>query len=151
MQPDLDQLMRQALQEAREGFRCGEVPVGAVLARSDGGIVARGYNQPIRLNDPTAHAEILALREGALVCGNYRMPETILVVTIEPCLMCMGAIMIARVGHLVFGAPDPKGGAAGSIYNIAADERLNHRIKVTSGVLEDDCRSLMQDFFRMRR
>jgi tRNA(adenine34) deaminase len=113
--------------------------------------VARGYNQPIRLNDPTAHAEILALREGALVCGNYRMPETILVVTIEPCLMCMGAIMIARVGHLVFGAPDPKGGAAGSIYNIAADERLNHRIKVTSGVLEDDCRSLMQDFFRVRR
>lgn len=110
MQPDLDQLMKQALQEAGEGFRCGEVPVGAVLARLDGGIVAKAYNQPIRLNDPTAHAEILALREGSRVCHNYRMPGTILVVTIEPCLMCMGAIMNARVGHLVFGAPDPKGG-----------------------------------------
>jgi len=125
--------------------------VGAVLARSDGGILARAYNQPIGFNDPTAHAEILALREGARICGNYRMVETILVVTIEPCLMCIGAIMNARVSHLVFGAPDPKGGAAGSLYNIAADRRLNHRIRVTSGVLEDECRSLMQDFFRMRR
>jgi len=143
--------MKWALQEAGEGFRCGEVPVGAVLARSDGEVFARACNQPIRFNDPTAHAEILALREGARICGNYRMVETILVVTIEPCLMCMGAIMNARVSHLVFGARDPKGGAAGSLYNFAADRRLNHRIRVTSGVLEDECKSLMQNFFRMRR
>ncbi len=151
MQPDLDQLMKRALEEAEEGFRCGEVPVGAVLARSDGGILARAFNQPIGLNDPAAHAEILALREGARACGNYRLPETILVVTIEPCIMCMGAIMNARVAHLVFGAPDPKGGAAGSLYDIPADRRLNHRIRVTSGILEDECRNLMQDFFRIRR
>ena len=144
-------MMERALEAAGEGFRMGEVPVGAILARPDGGILASGFNQSIRRNDPTAHAEILVLREGARICGNYRLPDTVLVVTIEPCLMCMGAILNARVSHLVFGAPDPKGGAAGSLYDIGADSRLNHRIRVTSGVLEDACRKVMQDFFRVRR
>lgn len=151
MQADLYQLMRHALQEAEQGFALGEVPVGAVLARKDGRIVAGAHNQPVTMNDPTAHAEVLAIRLGAAVSGNYRLGDTILVVTIEPCLMCMGAILNARIGHLVFGARDPKGGAAGSLYDIAGDNRLNHRLKISSGILEDACRRLMQDFFKLRR
>jgi tRNA(adenine34) deaminase len=151
MGPDLCRLMEQALREAHTAFDRGEVPVGAVLARMDGEIIARASNHSIALNDPTAHAEILALRRGAAVEGNYRLTGCILAATVEPCLMCMGAIIQARIKHLVFGAPDPKCGAAGSLYDVPNDPRLNHRVEVTSGILEKDCRSLMQDFFRIRR
>lgn len=143
--------MEQALREAHEAFHRGEVPVGAVLARTNGEIIARASNHSIALNDPTAHAEILVLRRGAALEGNYRLTGCILTVTVEPCLMCMGAIIQARINHLVFGAPDPKWGAAGSLYDIPNDPRLNHRIGVTCGILEEECRSLMQEFFRMRR
>jgi len=148
---DLFHLMERALQEAHEAFHRGEVPVGAVLARRDGGIIGSARNRTIERNDPTAHAEILALRHGALVRQNYRLNDCILVVTVEPCLMCMGAVIHARINHLAFGATDPKWGAAGSLYDIPNDPRLNHHPGVTPGILEEDCRRLMQDFFRMRR
>jgi tRNA(adenine34) deaminase len=151
MHPDLYHLMKEALKEAEKGLTRGEVPVGAVLAGSDGQIVAKAHNQPIALNDPTAHAEILALRKAGLVLRNYRLNNTILVVTVEPCLMCMAAAINARIARLVFGSDDPKGGAAGSLYNLASDNRLNHRIEITSGIMEKECRTLMQEFFRIRR
>jgi len=138
---DLYQLMRQALREAEQGFLEGEVPVGAVLATHEGAIVAKAHNQPIALNDPGAHAEILVMRKAGMAFHNYRLTHTILVVTIEPCLMCMGAALNARI----------KAGAAGSVYNLAADERLNHQIEVVSGIMEVECRDLMQNFFRARR
>lgn len=151
MQYDLYHLMAQALKEARKGFSEGEVPVGAVLATSDGNIVARTHNQPIALHDPSAHAEILAMRKAGSVLQNYRMVNAILVVTIEPCLMCMGAALNARVGLLAFGAKDLKAGAAGSVYNLAEDKRLNHQIEVVPNIMEDECRTLLQDFFKARR
>ncbi len=143
--------MKEALQEATKGFDEGEVPVGAVVVDPDGAIVARAHNQPISLNDPCAHAEILALRQAGIFYKNYRIGGATLVVTIEPCLMCIGAAMHARVARLVFGAHDPKGGAAGSLYDVPEDLRLNHQIEVIPGVLEEECRKLLQDFFRMRR
>jgi tRNA(adenine34) deaminase len=148
---DYDQLMDEALLEAGKALEKGEVPVGAVLADPEGQILARGYNQPISLNDPTAHAEIIALRQAAAQCENYRLPGTILVVTIEPCIMCMGALLNARVSRLVFGAFDPKAGAAGSVYNLHEDSRLNHRIEVISGIRENECREMLQAFFRSKR
>jgi len=151
MHMDYDQLMEEALLEARKGLEKGEVPVGAILAGPEGEVLARGYNQPISLNDPTAHAEILALRGAGNSCSNYRLPGTTLVVTIEPCIMCMGAAINARVSRLIFGAFDPKAGAAGSLYNLTEDTRLNHRIEVISGIKEKECRGLLQDFFRSRR
>jgi len=151
MYPDLYHLMKEALKEAERGLTKGEVPVGAVLAGSDGQIVAKAHNQPIALNDPTAHAEILALRNAGSVLRNYRLNNTILVVTVEPCLMCMAAAISARIPRLAFGAYDPKGGAAGSLYNLASDDRLNHRVEITSGIMEKECRTLMQEFFRIRR
>ncbi len=143
--------MKEALQEAAKGFEKGEVPVGAVIVDRDGAIVARAHNQPISLNDPCGHAEILALRQAGIFYRNYRLERATLVVTIEPCLMCIGAAMHARVSRLVFGALDPKWGAAGSLYNVPEDFRLNHRIEVIAGVLAEECLKLMQDFFRMRR
>jgi len=148
---DFSVLMREALNEAFIGFSEGEVPVGAVVATPQGEILARAHNRPIALNDPTAHAEILALRRAGAVCGNYRIEESTLVVTVEPCVMCMGAAHHARISRLVFGAFDPKWGAAGSLYNLAADHRLNHRIEVISGILGTECLKVMQDFFRSRR
>ena len=145
------ELMEQALMEAQRGLRMGEVPVGAVLGDAKGNIVAKACNQPVSLRDPTAHAEILVLRRGGAFCENYRLKGATLVVTIEPCLMCMGAAINARVSRLVFGAFDPKSGAAGSLYNLAADDRLNHRIEVVSGIMEEECRKLIQEFFRYRR
>jgi len=144
-------LMEEALIEARKGLEMGEVPVGAVLAGSDGEIIAKSCNQPIYLKDPTAHAEILTLRKGGEVYNNYRLNDTTLVVTIEPCTMCMGAALNARIARLVFGTFDPKAGAAGSLYDLARDNRLNHRIEVISGIMENECKELLQDFFRMRR
>ena len=144
-------LMRQAIKEAQKGLARGEVPVGAVLAGPSGEIVAKAYNQPIFLNDPTAHAEILAMRAAGAFYNNYRLKDTTLVVTIEPCIMCMGAALNARISRLVFGAFDPKTGAAGSLYNFTVDDRLNHRIEVVSGIMEKECGEMLQDFFHLRR
>jgi tRNA(adenine34) deaminase len=143
--------MHQALEEARLAAREEEVPVGALLVDGNGAVLARARNQTIARCDPTAHAEIVALREACQVVGNYRLVNTALYVTIEPCIMCAGALLQARVARIVFGARDPRWGGAGSLYNLTDDERLNHRISVQGGVLEEDCRSLMQAFFRERR
>jgi tRNA(adenine34) deaminase len=144
-------LMRMALEEAEKGLLSGEVPVGAVLAGEGGEVLAKAHNRPISLRDPSAHAEILAMREAGRSLNNYRLNKATLVVTIEPCIMCMGAAVHARVGRVVFGAHDPKAGAAGSLYNFGTDTRLNHCIEVIPGILEEECRDLMQRFFRMRR
>jgi len=143
--------MGEALKEARAALAAAEVPVGAVLVGEDGEIWGRGYNRPIAAQDPTAHAEILALRAGAARRGNYRLPGTTLYVTIEPCIMCVGALLHARVRRLVFGAPDPKGGACVSLYRLPEDNRLNHRVEVIAGVREVECRTLMQEFFQAKR
>ncbi|MBM4300891.1 MAG: nucleoside deaminase [Deltaproteobacteria bacterium] len=140
-----------ALAQAREGATAGEVPVGAVLVDEAGEVMARAFNRPIGLNDPTAHAEILILREGARLRGNYRLPGVSLYVTMEPCIMCLGAMLHARVRRLVFGAPDPKGGACVSLYRLPEDTRLNHCLEVTGGVREAECRELVRQFFQARR
>jgi tRNA(adenine34) deaminase len=143
--------MREAIKEAQKGWLNEEVPVGALLISHSNEILARDHNRCISLNDPTAHAEILVLRQAAQKCKNYRLNRVTMVVTIEPCPMCMGAIMNARLDTLVFGAFDPKCGAAGSVYNLPDDERLNHKITIISRIMENECRELMQDFFRERR
>lgn len=148
---DYELLMKQALIEAKKGFEKGEVPIGAVIAGLDGNIIASAHNQPIGLNDPTAHAEILALRKAGELLNNYRLNNTVLVVTIEPCIMCVGAAIHSRISTLIFGAFDPKGGAAGSLYNPAKDTRLNHQIEIISGIREKECSDLLKDFFRSRR
>ena len=146
---DLDEhYMGLALNQARLALAAGEVPVGAVLVAGGGEVLAQAYNAPIALDDPTAHAEILVLRRAAARLGNYRLPGTTLYVTIEPCLMCMGALVQARVARLVFGAPDPKAGACVSLYRLPEDQRLNHRIEVLGGIREAECRELLQEFFR---
>ncbi len=142
--------MRIALEEARSAGEEGEVPIGAVLV-SEGKVIGRGRNRPVSLSDPTAHAEILALREGGRKVGNYRLSGCTLYVTLEPCIMCAGALLQARVGRLVFGAEDPKAGAVSSLYSVLEDSRLNHRVEVISGVLKDECRELLRRFFRERR
>ena len=143
--------MGQALLQAKAALSVGEVPVGAVVVGADGAIVGRGYNHPISSHDPTGHAEIMALREAARHVGNYRLTGMTLVCTLEPCVMCAGAIVHARIARLVFGAHDPKAGAAGSIYNVVADSRLNHQPEVVSGVREAECRQLLQEFFIWKR
>lgn len=142
--------MRAALEEARRGFDAGEVPVGAVVVIG-GEIVGRGFNQPIGSHDPTAHAEIVALREAARAIGNYRLAGSTMYVTIEPCLMCVGAMVHARVAKLVFGAPEPKAGAVVSSCRALELPSLNHRVETLGGVLEDDCRAVIQEFFKTRR
>jgi len=146
-----EQFMGEALYQARLSLEAGEVPVGAVLVIEDGRMVAHAHNFPISLKDPTAHAEILALRQAAEILGNYRLPGTTLYVTMEPCLMCTGALIYARIKRLVFGAQDLKAGACVSLYRIPEDPRLNHRLEVTGGVREAECRELMQKFFQERR
>lgn len=143
--------MRIAIEEARLAALAGEVPVGAVLVDAAGSVLARAGNAPIRLQDPTAHAEILAIREAARTCGNYRLTGTTLYVTIEPCTMCAGAMVHARIRRLVYGAHDPKSGACGSLYDIVQDTRLNHQLELTRGILEEECRDLIQRFFKSRR
>jgi len=143
--------MRQALIEAQQAAREDEVPVGAVLVAQDGTVLAGAHNRTIALCDPTAHAEILALRAASHVVGNYRLLNTTLYVTIEPCIMCMGALLHARVAGIVFGAKDPKWGGAVSRYNLAADVSLNHTIDIKGGLLENECRKLIQDFFQAKR
>jgi tRNA(adenine34) deaminase len=142
--------MRAALDEARRALEAGEVPVGAIVVL-DGQIIGCGFNQPIGANDPTAHAEIVALREASRARGNYRLVGTTLYVTIEPCLMCVGAMVHARVGTLVFGATEPKSGAVVSSCRAHELPSLNHRVEVVGGVLEEDCRAIIQEFFKTRR
>jgi tRNA(adenine34) deaminase len=142
--------MMEALSLARQAATIGEVPVGAVIVR-DGEILGRGYNQPILRHDPSAHAEVMALRDAAATVGNYRLPGCDLYVTLEPCTMCAGAIMQARIRHVVFGAPDPKTGAAGSIIDLFAEQRLNHHTTVTKGILGEECGRVLSDFFAARR
>jgi tRNA(adenine34) deaminase len=142
--------MHLALQEAKRAGEEGEVPVGAVLV-SDGQVIARGRNRTIALSDPTAHAEILALREGAAKVGNYRLPGCTLYVSVEPCAMCAGALLQARVRRLVFGAEDPKAGGVRSLYFLLEDERLNHRVEVAAGVLLQECQEVLRRFFQERR
>jgi tRNA(adenine34) deaminase len=143
-------MMRAALEEAKKAFARDEVPIGAVVA-IDGSIVAAAFNQPISTVDPTAHAEIRALRDAAGKVGNYRLTGATLCVTVEPCAMCVGAMMHARVGTLVYGTAEPKTGAVVSAMNLIDDPSWNHRIDVVSGVLADDCRFLLQEFFRAKR
>lgn len=147
---DDSEFMGLALDLAREAGACGEVPVGALVV-IDGEVVGRGFNQPVGRRDPTAHAEIVALRDAAARLGNYRLPGCTLYVTLEPCAMCAGAIMHACVARVVFGARDPKTGAAGSVVDLFAEARLNHHTSVSGDVLADECGSLLSAFFAARR
>ncbi len=142
--------MRVALDLAREAGSLGEVPVGAVVVK-DGEIVGRGFNHPIGRHDPTAHAEVMALRDAATNLGNYRLPHCDLYVTLEPCVMCSGAIMHARIARVIFGARDPKTGVAGSVLNLYEEARLNHHAHVSGGLLADECGQLLSSFFAARR
>ena len=142
--------MHEALSLARQAAAAGEVPVGAVVVK-DGAVIGRGHNRPVSGRDPTAHAEVIALRDAAQNVGNYRLAECALYVTLEPCAMCAGAIMHARIGRVCFGAADPKSGACGSVVNLFAENRLNHHATVVGGVLAEEAAQLLQDFFAQRR
>jgi tRNA(adenine34) deaminase len=142
--------MQHALTLAQRAAAQGEVPVGALVVM-DGRVLGEGWNQPIQRHDPTAHAEIMALRAAAAAVGNYRLSDCTLYVTLEPCIMCAGAIIHARIQRLVFGAADPKAGAVNAVYDVISQPRLNHRLDWTGGVLEAECGQLLRDFFRQRR
>jgi tRNA(adenine34) deaminase len=149
--PERQQMyMRTALSQAQNAWLIGEVPVGAVVVR-EGRVIATGYNRPITDNDPTAHAEIVALRQAAQILGNYRLPGCELYVTLEPCAMCAMAMMHARLSHVVFGAVDPKTGACGSVVNLFEQPALNHHTQVQRGVLGEECSALLKQFFTERR
>jgi tRNA(adenine34) deaminase len=143
--------MKLALDLAREAATLDEVPVGAIVVAADGTVVGRGFNQPIGRHDPSAHAEIVALRDAASNLGNYRLPGCSLYVTLEPCVMCAGAIMHARISRVVYGARDPKTGGAGSVVNLFAETRLNHHATIEGGVLGAECGALLSGFFAARR
>ena len=150
-QADLDrQFMQQAIEQAQLAANAGEVPVGAVLVR-DGAVIAKGFNKPIGNHDPSAHAEMLTLREAAEAEANYRLPGSTLYVTLEPCTMCSGAILHARVDRVVFGAPDPKTGAAGSVLDVFSSKQINHQTRVEGGVMSEECGQLLRSFFKERR
>jgi tRNA(adenine34) deaminase len=142
--------MRTALSLAQQAAAAGEVPVGAVVVK-DGAIIGRGYNQPISGHDPTAHAEVMALRDAARHVGNYRLPDCDLYVTLEPCCMCVGAILHARIAQVYYGAADPKTGACGSVIDLFAERRLNHHAGVAGGLLAEDASHLLRTFFAQRR
>ncbi len=151
MQAELDrQFMQQALDQAKLAALAGEVPVGAVLVR-DGQIISTGFNQPITNSDPSAHAEMMALRAAARGESNYRLPGTTLYVTLEPCTMCAGAMLHARVDRVVFGATDPKTGAAGSVLNVFSEKQINHQTQVEGGIMSEECGQILRDFFKERR
>ena len=151
MQAQLDrQFMQEAIEQAKLAALAGEVPVGAILVR-DGQVIGRGFNQPIGNHDPSAHAEMLALRTAAQDVANYRLPGATLYVTLEPCVMCSGAMLHARIDRVVFGAPDPKTGAAGSVLDIFASKQINHQTQVEGGILAEECGQILRDFFRERR
>lgn len=143
--------MREAIKEAKNGLLEGEVPIGAVLIDNSNRVLAKNHNRCISLNDPTAHAEILVIRQAAMLIKNYRLDSLTMFVTLEPCPMCMGAIINARLRMLIFGAFDQKSGAAGSLYNLSNDQRLNHQVEVISGIMEKECKELLQEFFKGRR
>lgn len=140
-----------AIEQAEKASRLGEIPIGAILVDKQDNILSTAHNQTVGMSDPSAHAEIMALRAAGNKVGNYRLLNTTLYVTIEPCVMCMGAIVHARVFRVVFGARDPKWGAVGSLYNFAEDDRLNHRVEVVSGICETVCAQMMQNFFQQKR
>ncbi len=151
MQAELDrQFMQQALDQAKLAANAGEVPVGAVLVR-DGEVISTGFNQPITNSDPSAHAEMMALRAAASDESNYRLPGTTLYVTLEPCTMCAGAMLHARVDRVVFGATDPKTGAAGSVLNVFSEKQINHQTQVEGGIMSEECGQILRDFFKERR
>ena len=150
MREDDGRWMREALVLARQAEAAGEVPVGAVLVK-DGVLAGSGWNQPIGAHDPTAHAEVMAMRAAAQALGNYRLTGTTLYVTLEPCAMCAGALVHARVARLVYGAADPKTGAAGSVFDLTRTDQLNHRLEVTGGVLATECGGLLREFFARKR
>ena len=143
--------MRAALDEARRALEHDDVPIGCVVVDAEGNELARAHNARERDQDPTAHAELLALKDAAAKTGSWRLEGATLYVTLEPCAMCAGAVVLARVARLVYGAADPKAGAVGSLYNIAQDERLNHRVNVTPGVRADECGALLKEFFAAKR
>jgi len=143
--------MELALDEARAALLHGDIPVGAVVLDGTGAVIARRHNERERIGDPTAHAELLAIRDAAAACAGWRLTDATLFVTLEPCPMCAGALVAARARRVVFGAPDPKAGAAGSLYNLCADPRLNHEIAVTHGVRAAESAQLLADFFAQRR
>jgi tRNA(adenine34) deaminase len=147
---DEQTFMLAALEQARAALAAGEVPVGAVVVKA-GEIIGRGYNAPIRGRDPTGHAEINALRDAASRLDNYRLPDCELYVTLEPCAMCVGAILHARIARLVYGAADPKTGACGSVINLFAQSKLNHHATVSAGVMAEECAMLLRDFFANKR
>ena len=146
----MNEFMEAAIEEAKLAFDLGEVPVGAVIVK-DGAIIARAHNLTETAKDPTAHAEILAIREAAKALGGWRLMDCDLYVTVEPCSMCAGAIVWSRIRGLFYGARDPKAGAAGSLFNIPADTRLNHNPEVTGGIMEEECSSIIKAFFRELR
>ena len=151
MQAELGrQFMQQALSQAKLAAAAGEVPVGAVLVR-DGQVISTGFNQPITNSDPSAHAEMMALRVAAQSESNYRLPGTTLYVTLEPCTMCAGAMLHARVERVVFGATDPKTGAAGSVLYIFSEKQINHQTQVEGGIMGEECGQVLRDFFKERR
>ena len=151
MQAELDrQFMQQALDQAKLAAAAGEVPVGAVLVR-DAQVISTGFNQPIANSDPSAHAEMMALRAAASDESNYRLPGTTLYVTLEPCTMCAGAMLHARVDRVVFGATDPKTGAAGSVLNVFSEKQINHQTVVEGGIMSEECGQILRDFFKERR
>ena len=150
--PEQDaEFMRAAIELAEEAGRCGEVPVGAVIVGPDGRVVGRGFNQPILRHDPTAHAEVMALRNAAETLANYRMPGCTLYVTLEPCVMCAGAMVHSRIQRLVYGAKDLKTGAAGSLLNVLGHPGMNHQVEVVADVLAETCSAYLSDFFKRRR
>jgi len=142
--------MQLALREAEQAYKRKEVPIGAVVVH-DGRIIGRGYNQIETLQDPTAHAEMIAITAGASHLGSRRLEQCTLYVTLEPCPMCAGAIVLSRIPRVVYGAPDPKAGACGTLYNIVQDNRLNHRVELVKGILEEKCGAIMKDFFKKVR
>lgn len=148
---DDERCMRLAIEQAQIAGRMGEVPIGAVITDKSGQVISNGYNLREASNDPTAHAEILAIRKSGEALGSWRLEGTTVFVTIEPCLMCVGAIILARIGRLVFGARDPKAGAVVSVYTIGSDCKLNHEFEVIEGVCKDDCSNLIKDFFKTLR
>ena len=151
MQTELDrQFMQQALDQAKLAAAAGEVPVGAVLVR-DAQVISTGFNQPIANSDPSAHAEMMALRAAASDEANYRLPGTTLYVTLEPCIMCAGAMLHARVDRVVFGTTDPKTGAAGSVLNVFSEKQINHQTVVEGGIMSEECGQILRDFFKERR
>lgn len=150
-QAELDQqYMRMAIEQAQLAAQAGEVPVGAVLVK-DGQVIAKAFNKPIANHDPSAHAEMLTLREAALAQENYRIPGSTLYVTLEPCAMCSGAMLHARIDRVVYGAPDPKTGAAGSVIDLFASKQINHQTSVEGGIMSEECGQLLRDFFKGRR